>query len=352
MPKLRLAVLGAVAFLAACGASPAEESARSGVPAAMPTSTPAPLTATPVPTITLVAVGDVMLARDLVTLMDRHGSTYPFERVRRTLADADVTVANLEGTFTERGAPANKEYVFRTPPRHAIGLARAGIDIVSLANNHALDYGPEGLNDTIRSLDAAGIAHSGAGENEGAARRPAILEVRGLRVAFLSYAATADAFMAAPGVPGVAWGAVDTIREDVGQAREHADIVVVSLHAGNEYADEPDPTQRLLAQAAVGAGAALVLGHHPHVLQRWDFRGSSLIAYSLGNFVFDLDEDDLRQLGPGPFQTAALKVRISADGVEDVEPVPLYIDPWENRPRPALPAETQAILARIQGPDH
>jgi poly-gamma-glutamate synthesis protein (capsule biosynthesis protein) len=352
-PGLQLAVLGVVAFLAACGASPGDESARLDAPAiaVAPTPSPAPPTATPFPTLTLVAVGDVMLARDLVTLMDRYGSTYPFERVGRILADADITVANLEGTFTERGTPANKEYVFRTPPRHALGLALAGIDVVSLANNHALDFGPEGLRDTIRSLDGAGIAHAGAGENDGAARRPAILEVRGLRIAFLSYAATADALMAAPGVPGVAWGAVDTIREDVGRAKEHADIVVVSLHAGNEYADEPSPTQRLLAQAAVEAGATLVLGHHPHVLQRWDSQGPSLIAYSLGNFVFDLDEDDLRQLGPGPFQTAALKVRISAGGVENVEPVPLYIDPWEKRPRPAFPAEVQAILDRIQGPN-
>jgi poly-gamma-glutamate synthesis protein (capsule biosynthesis protein) len=292
-----------------------------------------------------------MLARDLVTLMDSHGSTYPFERVAQVLADADITVGNLEGTFTERGTPANKQYVFRTPPRHASGLALAGIDVVSLANNHALDYGPEGLRNTITSLDAAGIAHSGAGENDGVARRPAILEVGGLLVAFLSYAATADAFTAAPGVPGVAWGDVNTIREDVGRAMAQADMVVVSLHAGNEYADEPSPTQRLLAQAAVDAGAALVLGHHPHVLQSWESQGRSLIAYSLGNFVFDLDEDDLSQLGSAPFQTAALRVRISAGGVEDVEPVPFFIDPVENRPRPARPEEAQAILDRIQGPD-
>ncbi len=289
-----------------------------------------------------------MLARDLVTLMDRYGAMYPFERVAPILADADITVANLEGTFTEGGTPADKKYVFRTPPRDAAGLALAGIDVVSLANNHALDFGPEGLRDTIAALDAVGIAHSGAGENDMAARRPAILPVRGLRVAFLSYAATADASAAAADADGVAWGTVDTISEDVKRARGQADVVVVSLHAGNEYADEPSDTQRLLAQAAIEAGATLVLGHHPHVLQRWEFRGPSFVAYSLGNFVFDLDGDDLAQLGPAPFQTVALKISVSASGVEKVEPIPVYIDPEEDRPRLAGPAEAEAILDRIQ----
>ena len=289
-----------------------------------------------------------MLARDLVTLMDSYGAIYPFEHVAPMLADADITVGNLEGTFTERGTPADKKYVFRTPPRDAAGLALAGIDVVSLANNHALDYGPEGLRDTIATLDAVGIAHSGAGENDAEARRPATLEVRGLRLAFLSYAATPDAVAAAPGVDGVAWGTVDTISEDVRRAAEQADVVVVSLHAGNEYADEPSDTQRLLAQAALDAGATVVLGHHPHVLQRWELRGPSFVAYSLGNFVFDLDEDDLAQLGPAPFQTVALKIYVSASGVEKVEPIPVYIDPQEDRPRPARPEEAEAILNRIQ----
>jgi len=350
-PELHSAMLTVVLALSvACGIPSDQEPAPHATPPAGPTLalSPSPPTPTPSPTISLVATGDLMLARDLVTLMDRHGAMYPFEHVAPILADADITVANLEGTFTEGGSPADKKYVFRTPPRDAAGLALAGIDVVSLANNHALDFGPEGLRDTIAALDAVGIAHSGAGENDAAARRPAIMEVRGLRIAFLSYAATADATPAAPDADGVAWGAVETIREDVMRARGQADLVVVSLHAGNEYEDEPSATQRLLAQAAVEAGATLVLGHHPHVLQGWEFRGPSFIAYSLGNFVFDLDEDDLVQLGPAPFQTVALKIYMSASGVENVEPIPVYIDPQEDRPRPADPAEAEAILDRIQ----
>jgi len=345
-PGLHGAMLAVVlALSAACGTSTSQERAPHDAPTGHAGSDA--IAAAHPRTITLVAIGDLMLARDIVTLMDRYGAIYPFENVAPILSDADITVANLEGTFTEGGTPADKKYVFRTPPRDAAGLATAGIDVVSLANNHTLDFGPGGLRDTIATLDTVGIAHSGAGENDAAARRPAILEVRGLRVAFLCYAATPDAVAAALGVDGVAWGTVDTISEDVRRAVEQADLVVVSLHAGNEYADEPSDTQRPLAQAALDAGATLVLGHHPHVLQRWERLGPSFIAYSLGNFVFDLDEDDLAQLVPAPFQTVALKIHVSASGVEKVEPIPIYIDPQEDRPRPARPAEAKAILDRI-----
>jgi poly-gamma-glutamate capsule biosynthesis protein CapA/YwtB (metallophosphatase superfamily) len=343
-PGLHLALLAVVlALSAACGTPAAQEPAPDDAPTAVPALALPPPTPTPHPTITLVAVGDLMLARDLVTLMDRYGTTYPFEHVAPVLSDADITVANLEGTFTDRGTAADKKYVFRTPPRDAAGLALAGIDVVSLANNHALDYGPEGLRDTIATLDAAGIAHCGAGKDDAVARRPAFLEARGLRVAFLSYTATPGAVAAASDVAGVAWGDADTIREDVRRAAEQADVVVVLLHAGNEYADEPSDTLRLLAQAAVEAGATLVLGHHPHVLQRWESRGPSFVAYSLGNFVFDLDEDDLAQLGPAPFQTVALKITVSAGGVEKVEPIPVYIDPQEDRPRPSSTASGSSV---------
>ncbi|MCH8949819.1 MAG: CapA family protein, partial [Chloroflexi bacterium] len=125
-------------------------------PAATAAASPSP---TPDGIVTLVAVGDVMLARDLVTLMAEHGALYPFERVAGLLRAGDITIANLEGAFTERGAPEEKLYTFRTPPRFASGLAEAGIDIVSLGNNHTADYGEEGIVDTLAALDAAGVRY-------------------------------------------------------------------------------------------------------------------------------------------------------------------------------------------------
>ena len=334
-------------FAFACGGS--------GEPA--PTATlPSPIlpktaavTATSAPdrVVTIAAVGDVMLARDLVTLMDQHGALYPFERVAGLLRAADLTVANLETAFTERGVAADKLYTFRTPPRFAGGLAEAGIDIVSLGNNHTADFGPEGIEDTLAALDGVGIRYAGAGDDEAAARRPAFVEAEGLRISFLSYTDVLENTFAGTDAPGVAFAAEEAIAADVAAARAQADVVVVLFHFGVEYTDAPQPDQQRLARAAVDAGALLVLGHHPHTLQGWEWYGGSLIVYSLGNFVFDLDEDDLANLGPRAFQSVVLFVTLSDGEVLDVRAEPVVIDELENRPRPADVDEAAEIHERI-----
>jgi poly-gamma-glutamate synthesis protein (capsule biosynthesis protein) len=267
--------------------------------------------------------------------------------VRPILADADITIANMEGTFTERGQRADKFYTFRTPPRHARGLADAGIDVVSLGNNHTMDFGRDGLVDTLAALDAAGVKHSGANLDDAAARRPVFLESNGLRLAFLSYNAVLEATFTTPTSAGVARATVDAIRADVTAAKANADIVIVSLHAGTEYTDAPTAEQRTLARAAIDAGAGLFIGHHPHVLQGSERYGNGLIIYSLGNFVFDLDADDLATLGPRPFQTVVLRVELTRNGVEAFTFRPAFIDPTENRPRPATPDQARAVEQRL-----
>ena len=288
-----------------------------------------------------------MLARDLITLMDEHGSIYPFERVRDLLQDADITIANLEGALTERGLPVDKLYNFRTPPRFASGLKEAGIDVVALGNNHTADYGVVGVQDTLAALDDAGLLYSGAGMNEAAARAPAIVEVDGLRIAFLSYTDQLVNMFAGLYQAGVAYADVASITEDVGAARHVADVVVVSIHSGLEYVDDPTAVQQELAHAAIDAGALLVLGHHPHTLQRLEEYGGGLIAYSLGNFVFDLDAEDLESLGSRAFETVVLYVTLTEGEIVDVRLAPVFIDPFENRPRPATENEAAAILERL-----
>jgi poly-gamma-glutamate synthesis protein (capsule biosynthesis protein) len=313
-------------------------------PARTPASTPSP---TSDGTITIAAVGDVMLARDLTTLMDEHGAIYPFERVLPLLRNADITIANFEGTFTGRGSPADKLYTFRTPPRFASGLADAGIDIVSLGNNHTADFGPNGVQDTIAALDGAGIRHAGAGMNEAQARKPALMNVAGLRVALLSYTNVMENTFAGADSAGVALATGAVIDVGVRAAKAQADVVIVALHSGVEYTDAPQPDQQALAHAAIDAGATLVLGHHPHTLQGVQRYRGGLIIYSLGNFVFDLDEDDLTQLGPRAFQTAVYSITLRGAQVLDVHPAPVFIDPVEDRPRPATAGEAAEILQRI-----
>jgi poly-gamma-glutamate capsule biosynthesis protein CapA/YwtB (metallophosphatase superfamily) len=320
-----------------------------------PEVTPTPLPPTPVPTaappsrrVTLNAAGDIMLARDLITMMDTYGSAAPYAAVRDLLADADLTIANMEGTFTDRGTQQRKLYTFRTPPHHAHGLREAGIDIVSLGNNHTMDYGAVGMQDTRAALDAAGVLHSGAGMNEFEARSPVLTEVNGLRLAFLSYNAVTESTPAGPSSPGEAFATDGVMRHDVAFWKQHVDLVIVSLHAGTEYVDAPNGVQLALARAAVESGASLVLGHHAHVLQGWGWYGEGVIVYGLGNFVFDLDADDLRTLGERPFQSIILRFELAPAGVVSVTPRPVYIDPLENRPVPATGDRLRGIEQRLE----
>jgi len=238
--------------------------------------------------LTVAAVGDIMLGGTATPELERFGYDHPFERVGELLRAADIAFGNLEGPLTERGTPHAKQYVFRSPPeRVAPALARAGFDVVALANNHSLDYGVEGLRDTIAALEGVGIRHAGAGENLAAARRPALLEARGVRVAVLAYSLTfPEEFWATAQNPGTAFGHEEHVRADVAAARRRADVVLVSFHWGREGTAELRDYQRKLGHAAIEAGAAAVLGHHPHVLQGVERYRDGVILYSLGNFVF------------------------------------------------------------------
>ena len=165
-----------------------------------------------------------------------------------------------------------------------------------------------------------------------------------MTLALLAFTAVAEREASPPRTPGVAWGDVEAVRAAVAERAGLGETVIVMLHAGDEYVREPSETQTALARAAIDAGAKVVIGTHPHVLQPWERYGDGVILYSLGNFVFDLDRDDLATLGAGPFQTAVALVTIDADGGVDVRFRPAYIDPDENRPRPATDEESTEIL--------
>ena len=298
-------------------------------------------------TLTIAAVGDLMFARDIVTLMQQFGPAYPFERVAPLLAGSDLLIGNLEGTFTERGEPLDKYYTFRAPPVLAETLTAAGFDAVSLANNHALDFGTEGLLDTLDALDALGVAHFGAGLDRGEAEAPLILQADGAFVALLGFSGVASSVFAEGNQPGVARAKLEAVASSVASIAPAVDFVIVVFHFGTEYDAVPTEQQRALAAAAADAGASLVIGHHAHTLQPWERRGNALILYGLGNFVFDLDRDDLATLGEGPFATAVAVVELSSAAPPSVRFRPVYIDPDENRPRPATAAERERILQAL-----
>lgn len=354
-------------LVAACGDDVAERPTGSptpppGISKASPTST---ISATPAASATpvaegevlLVAVGDVMLGRTVGEGILAQGASYPFQFVAEALQAADVAFANLESPITARGQPAPKDFVFRAPALAARSLAEGGIDVVSLANNHALDYGLVGLFDTLAGLEAMGIAQAGAGQDLEEARRPAVLTVKGLNIAFLAYVNTPDdsvsgfslaATAAGPDKAGVAWATPETVTADVAQASQQYDVVVVSLHTGFEYQEAPNELQAQLAHAAIDAGADLVLGHHPHVLQGIDQYRGGLIIYSLGNFVFDFDATDYAQPGLPSALSLILQVRLSRAGVLSYDFLPVIIGQEDGRPRLVAGEEARPVVERVE----
>jgi poly-gamma-glutamate capsule biosynthesis protein CapA/YwtB (metallophosphatase superfamily) len=261
--------------------------------------------------LVLAAVGDITPGEDVGPAVRARGMTYPWAHVGALLRRADLATGNLEGAITDRGTPAaDKQYLFRGPVALLTGARKqAGLDVVTVANNHSLDYGSVGLLDTLAAARRVGIATVGGGANLVAARRWASFVSGGLRVAFLGYSDVLPAgFPAGPSTPGVAPADVDAIAHDVRAARQTNDVVVAFFHWGVELRAAPDSRQRSFADAALRAGATVVLGAHPHVLGRVSRSGRALVAWSLGNFVFPPHS-------PLAERTAILRVRLTARGV-------------------------------------
>jgi poly-gamma-glutamate synthesis protein (capsule biosynthesis protein) len=315
-------------------AAAATSLAMTGAPRARPSSS-----------VTLVAAGDILLDRGVGRRIARHGAAYPFSRAAADLRRTDLAFGNLECPISAEGRPVPKPFSFRAHPRAAVGLTYAGFDVLSIANNHALDCGRAGLTDTLAYLRDSGIASCGAGPNLAGAEAPAILVRNGLRVAFVGFCdVVQDASFPRHDAPGVAGASPEAIRRAVGSAARRADIVVASFHWGIEYYTRPTERQRMLARCAARAGADVVFGHHPHVLQGIERvpgrRGrTALVAYSLGNFVFD----PLRS----PAQaTMLLEVQLTAHGAGTVRILPYVIR--DCRPEPARGADALAIRRRVE----
>jgi poly-gamma-glutamate synthesis protein (capsule biosynthesis protein) len=303
--------------------------------------------ATTAGTVHLMAVGDVMLAQSIGRRIKKKGLLAPWAKVKPYFDEADLVVANLECAISTRGTAWPKTFTFRAPVAAADSLAAAGIDAVSNANNHALDFGRDAFADTLHYLDAAGVGHFGGGANIDAARAPLIIERNGLSIAFLGYVLPFSGrphfntrqWAASDSVSGLAIGTPDVVTHDVTLARQVADIVIVMVHGGIEYSFKPNKAQKNFDRAALAAGAALVIGAHPHVLQGYTFYDHQSIAYSTGNFVFDY-------FTGAPNDTAILDVTLSGNGVDSVSWIPIEIH--NGFPRPAKGDEITRILGHLK----
>ncbi len=323
---------------------------------------------------TLLACGDILLSRTPGKRAEQHGFQFLFAGIKDLVSNADIAFANLEnpasyGGFPYPGKPPN--VTFRADPATLFGLAWAGFDVVSLANNHMNDYGARAVEDTLDYLDLLGISRCGAGRDLAEARSPAILERDGVRFAFLAYAepiwsvvpaSGASTFPGptsaetrlpdsipadpgtrkAPATTGVAIASTEDVIADIRSVREslEPDYLFVSMHWGDEHQHIPNASQQALGRAAIDAGATAVLGHHPHVIQTIERYGDGFIVYSMGNLVFDMASERT-------YESMALRLHLSQGKLKRVEIIPLTIPHGTYAPEPASPEDSKKRLADI-----
>ncbi len=281
--------------------------------------------------ITIAAVGDLMLGGRAEPFLKEFGPDYPFTDVMPFLSRADVVVGNLESSISTRGtAVENKKFTLRAGPIAALALKKAGIRVVTLANNHSMDFGPLALKDTLGVLDQHEILYTGAGMDLDDARSPAVLKIKGKTIAFLSYSLTFPLeFFASASRPGTAPGYAEFVKSDIEKARPAADLIVVSFHWGAELMTAAKDYQVELGRKAIDWGADLVLGHHPHVLQELEMYQGRLIAYSLGNFVFGSESNRTNT-------SMILLLTFQGKSLARVEAVPLDVNNYRVQYRPRV----------------
>ena len=301
---------------------------------------------TPDVTVNLLAVGDIMLGRDVQKSADAslEKADYPFAQIKSLTSNVDISFANLESPLVSpanAAHPQTKGYEFPGRPDDALALKKGGFDLVTLANNHSLDFGTAGLNDTITALQKAGVNYIGAGKNSDEAESIRYLSKNGLKIAFI---AATQAWPSALNPADKATAPIalfdqQRLLAQIREARSKADVVVVALHWGDEYSGMANELQRQFVQQASQAGADLILGAHPHVLQPFEAVGHTVVAYSLGNFIFD------GRWPPETNQSAALFVKLDKKGVASAQVIPLQIE--NNRPRELKPEERAAALTKL-----
>lgn len=267
-----------------------------------------------------MAAGDILLGGPVKQEIDLHGYDYLLSGVAPVLLGGDLVLVNLEGPVAASGRPVKKRFRFRMAPDALSALRKAGVNMVTLANNHTLDYGRVALADTLDNLSQQGINYMGAGRNEKEANQPLVINKNGLKIGFMAYTVFPTYGVSYdPKRVSVARPLKESmVYRRIKQLKSQVDLVIVSFHWGWEFHTKPNVLQRRWAHIAIDAGADLILGHHPHVLQPSESYKGKLIVYSLGNFVFYMTE-------PETCKSTIFKCRLTKTGVEEVEFIPVNI---------------------------
>ncbi len=270
----------------------------------------------------LLFVGDIMLDRGVAHVSNKNNDPlFPFLKSATFLKSADITIGNLEGSISDRGKKVGSIYSFRFAPKMLEGILYAGFDVFSLANNHIFDYGSEAFLDTIKRLSDVGIYGVGVGSNFDEANKPNIKEVNGQKFAFLSYTTLyPKSLMAHDSRAGTSNVYASTTLNLIKSLKKENIFVTILLHWGDEYEKVPNVSQKKLAKQLSGAGADLIIGHHPHVVQGVEKINNTWVAWSLGNFVFD------QSFSKDTMNSLALVFYVEGGRVTQVLSVPVVIN--------------------------
>jgi len=312
--------------------------------------------------VTLTAVGDIMLGWGVEERIKAGTGRYPFDSVAPILQSSDITFGNLEAPLTTEQKKAVWDYTkildkpvmidgkmygssiyCKADPIAAERLSRAGFNVLSIANNHIMDYGEEGLYDTIYSLSKNNIAYVGAGKDLFSARVPKIFEIKGIKIGFLAYC---DTYVAGKRKAGVA--PTSKINEDINNLKILADHVIVSIHQGSDISEYPSRREIDFLHMIIDQGAILVLRHHPHVVQGMEYYKKGLILYSLGNFVFDFTIDPLWKDIEKARSAIIFKCIISKEGITKSDIIPVHLNNLF-QPEPLVGDEKFLFLKQFNG---
>ena len=284
------------------------------------------------PHLTLALAGDVMLGRLVNEALNAFGPRYVWGDTLPLLRRADLTIVNLECVIAGAGQPwqrTPKVFHFRADPPAIESLRLAGVDGVCLANNHVLDYEVAAFLEMRGRLEAAGIAHAGAGRDLAEAVRPAFLVANGIRVAMVAFTDNEPVWAATPDRPGINYLPISLaghhfsrLRQGIAEARAGADFVLCSAHWGPNMRLRPTPLFRAFARAALDAGADLYVGHSAHVFQGIEIYQGKPILYDMGDFVDDYAVDPLLRND----QSLLYLLTVTKEGVRQVEALPVLID--------------------------
>ena len=294
--------------------------------------------------VVISIAGDVLLDRGVASAIEKNGAFYPYTGITMLFRDDDITIANLECPLTNAtgGAMKQTQFVFKASPDNAGVLKTAGFDVLTLANNHTMDYLSAGLSETMTVLDNAGLFHAGAGNNATSVK-PCFVDKNGVRIGILSYSSLPpEGFMFDENDATIAYARADfsdDMCREISETAAQCDFLLVVFHWGTEYRHDVNDMQIELAHAAVDSGAAAVIGAHPHVLQGKEFYNGAPIYYSVGNFVFD------KQIPEGTDEALIIQLTVGKNGIVDVTELPVVIKSCQ--PQVADDIKATEIIANL-----